>query len=102
MRAQVREHSFASIGRPSQPASPGLTSGLPRLVAGLSARLFIIEWIGLVRLIVRGSAHDFDDLRHYIAAVAGGDAHQAIMNGSPDRHIRFFVVGKFPIVQIYI
>jgi hypothetical protein len=36
MRAPVREHSFASIGRPSQPASPGLTSGLPRVVAGLS------------------------------------------------------------------
>src|ERR1700722_14809144 len=38
MRAQVREHSFASIGRPSQPASPGLTSGLPRVGEGHNER----------------------------------------------------------------
>jgi hypothetical protein len=54
-----------------QPATPGLTNGIPWVMEGLSSGRIIIERIGSVRRnVLRGLAHDLDDLSHNIAPVA--------------------------------
>jgi hypothetical protein len=46
---------------------------------GLSAGRLLVEWIGSVRRnVLRGLAHDLDDLRHDITAATAGGAHEQI------------------------
>jgi len=68
---------------------------------GLSVRRVIIEWIGSIRRsILRGLAHDLDDLRNDIAPVAASGALEQIPNRRADRHLGIVVASKIPIVFV--